>query len=542
MGESPRVSTAPWPLGETIGELLRKQATRYADHPYFKCSGGWRTFADVDEVSERLAAGLAALGIGKGDRVGIISDNRDEFVETFFACAKLGAIQVPLNTYLKGDFLKYQLIDADLGAVVVDAAGFAAIAPILPETPIKHVISLDDVDETAIGVEVSHYGDVARCAEPAPMVEVDPSDVLGILYTSGTTGMPKGCMLPHGYYRYAPQQYLEDRRFVSHDRIMFSSQLFHTSGQVYMLMVGLAGPCQLIIKQTFSASRFVAEAKAEQVKHLFGVGAMGVAILATPEKPEDAEPGTIQSATWVPMTEDDQLEFERRFKVTTWGTGYGQTECMPIVHAMPTGPRNRRACGVPVPQLEVRIVDEHDQEVPRGQAGEIVVRPRFPDIMYQGYWRKPEATLAAMSNFWHHTGDYGRQDDEDYLYFVDRKQQSIRRRGENVSSHELEGAIRKHPSVANVAVHAVPSPLGEEDIKAVLVLREDHSVRPAALFEFFAENLPYFAVPRYVEIRVTLPVNAAGRVMKHLLKEEGITAATWDLEAMGLTVARDKRR
>jgi crotonobetaine/carnitine-CoA ligase len=197
--------------------------------------------------------------------------------------------------------------------------------------------------------------------------------------------------------------------------------------------------------------------------------------------------------------------------------------------------------GRPVsPDDEVRLVDDEDAEVPVGGVGEVVVRPRGPHGMYQGYWGKPEATAEAWRDLWHHTGDYARADADGFLTFVDRKTDSMRRRGENVSSLEVERAIVKHPAVREVAVHAIPSPLGEDDIKACLVL--DASVTPDELFGFFKAQLPYFCMPRYVEIVDELPRNATMRVMKHVLRARGVTDATWDFEAMGLTVARAERR
>ena len=162
--------------------------------------------------------------------------------------------------------------------------------------------------------------------------------------------------------------------------------------------------------------------------------------------------------------------------------------------------------------------------------------------MYLGYWRKPDATIEAWRNLWHHTGDQGRMDDEGFITFVDRKKDAIRRRGENVSSVEVEIAIQRHPKVAEVAVHAVPSEISEDDIKACIVVVPGDAPTPDELFDFFKQKLPYFAVPRYVEIVPELPRNATLRVMKHLLRARGVTAETWDFEELGLTVARDERR
>ena len=174
--------------------------------------------------------------------------------------------------------------------------------------------------------------------------------------------------------------------------------------------------------------------------------------------------------------------------------------------------------------------------------GEITLRPRHRHAMFEGYWRKPEATLEAFRGLWYHTGDFGRRDERGFVSFVDRKRDALRRRGENVSSVELESAIITHPNIAEAAVHAVPSALTEDDIKACIVLGDGVELTPEAAFEFFRSTLPYFAIPRYVEVLDELPRNAVARVMKHLLRDRGVTAETWDFEALGFSVTRSERR
>ena len=538
----PPQAHAALPWAGSVGGLLRERARDYPTTRFFRCSGDWRTFEDIDRSTDRVALGLYEKGVRKGDRVIVISANRDELIEVFLACAKLGAIQVPLNIFLKGDFLSHQITDADAKIAIVDAAAWQGLSRLIHQTAITRVIALDEFDEIEMsGVVITPYAAIAASIGSVPEVDVSAGDLMSILYTSGTTGMPKGCMLPHGYYRYAPYQYLKDGKILPGDRLMTAFPFFHTSAQVYMLMVALVAPAELRLTQAFSASTFMAQARAECATAIIGVGAMAATLLAQPPRPDDAAPGSLRMASFTPMSEEMQLRFESRFGVPTWGEGFGQTECMPICH-MVTENRKRSANGLAADCLEVTVVDDEDHVVPPGVVGEIVVRPRHPNIMYQGYWRKPEATLSAMRNYWHHTGDFARMDAEGFVYFVDRKQQALRRRGENVSSIELETAIRKHADVVDVAVHAVPSALTEDDIKAVIVPREGHALEPRSLFAFFLESLPYFAVPRYVELRTSLPTNALGRVMKNVLKAEGVTAGTWDLETMGLVVPKSQRR
>ena len=221
---------------------------------------------------------------------------------------------------------------------------------------------------------------------------------------------------------------------------------------------------------------------------------------------------------------------------------FAQSECTPIAFNRPAGDRKRGTAGRPAPWHDVRLVDDGDREVPTGEVGEVVVRPKQPFAMFSGYWGRPDDTLAALRNLWHHTGDLGRFDDDGNLSYVDRKKDSLRRRGENISSLELEAAIGRHEAIREVAVHAVPSPLGEDDVKACLVLHDGVTVEPKELFEFFRDGFPYYAVPRYVELFAELPKSVFGRVQKQVLRERGLTESTWDFEALGLTVAPSERR
>src|SRR6185437_4811340 len=250
----------------------------------------------------------------------------------------------------------------------------------------------------------------------------------------------------------------------------------------------------------------------------------------------------IERAVFIPMAPAAQHEFERRFGVRVLAEGYGQTEVLPATMGGVREGRDRPSCGKGLPWLDVQVVDPSDRVLPVGSVGEIVVRPLEPYSIFSGYWRKEAATLASWRNLWHHTGDLGYFDEDGMLYFADRKKDALRRRGENVSSIELEMAIARHPAVAQVAVHATPSSLSEDEIKACVVLADGASPEPEDLFAYFREHLPYYAIPRYVEFLTELPANAMGRVQKHKLRENWDSAATIDFESLGLTVARGARR
>jgi crotonobetaine/carnitine-CoA ligase len=527
----------------TIGETLRERALAQPDVDFVRCGGPWLTVGTLDRITDRLAAGLAASGVAKGDRVVVLMPNRQEMLELIFALAKLGAIQVPLNFWLKGEFLRYQLEDCGARVIVVDAEGFLSASPFISSTDIRQIIVVDQVDPAVTDDEVIRYAAVRDSAAELPDVSVSQHDIASILYTSGTTGMPKGCMLSHGQYIQNASAYGDSNWVIPGDRMFTAYQLFHTSGQVIALMGALVCGASICFEKDFHASTFMARAREEQATVLCGVGPMGMAILAQPESPDDAS-RQFRMSSWIPMEPDDQARFGERFNSEVMSEGYGQTECSPVTTSRVSGKRKRTSAGMPVSFLEVKLLDDDDREVPVGTIGEIAMRPLKPDVIFVGYWRKPEATLEAFRSLWYHTGDCGVADEDGFITFVDRKKDALRRRGENVSSFQLEASLCQHPAIVRAAVCGLPSPLGEDDIKATLVCEPGvDRPDPVELFDFMKGNLPFFAIPRYVEFRDDLPSTAAtGRVMKFLLREEGVTGTTIDLEALGLIVPPEERR
>jgi crotonobetaine/carnitine-CoA ligase len=526
-----------------VGDLLREQARIAPQNRFITCGVSALSFAELDARTDAIAAGLAAAGVGQGDRVAIVSTNRIEMVELFFAVAKLGAIQVPLNVYLKGDFLAYQLMDSQARALVVDSSGAAAVAPLLERlAELKLLVLLDESAPTTgtPSLQVQRYAELALDAAP-PQVELKPTDLMSIVYTSGTTGQPKGCMLSHGYYTRVGQVMDEANEFRPDDVLMTAMPLFHGAARMMVLMAGLLHGLHVVIEPEFRASGFLARAAEVGATIAYGVGAMGIALLGTPPSARDRA-HTLRAMMLIPFPAERQQVFMDRFGIDAWAEAFGQTECVPVTWSPLPGERRRASCGRPGSDLEVALLDDDDLPVPAGTAGEICVRPRRPLAMFSGYWGKPEATVEAFRSVWYHTGDYGRADADGFIAFVDRKKDAVRRRGENVSTQELEASIARYPGIVEVAAHAVPSEATDDDIKVCIVLAKDVSVTPQELFGFFKERLPYFAMPRYVEFVPELPKNAMARVMKHELRKRPMTAAVWDFNALGLTVGYGERR
>jgi crotonobetaine/carnitine-CoA ligase len=526
-----------------IAARLLDQAGTRADRPFLRCGTTAFSFGEMAGRADQVASGLAAAGVQPGDHVAILSPNRPEMLELYFGCARLGAVQVPLNAFLKGEFLRYQLDDCEATTLVVDAAGYAAAEPLLGGLPnLRRLVLLDPIEpDGRPTIETVPYAQLAahpgRCDMPLATAE----SLMSIVYTSGTTGLPKGCLLTHGYYLRVAQRMTEALTLSDDDVLLTALPLFHGAARMMVVGAALAGGASAVIEPAFQPAGFLDRAAETGATVAMGVGAMGMALLATPPSPADRA-HRLRLAMWIPFPPEQQERFEARFGVPASSELYGQTECVPVTLSLPGRPRHRASAGRPASDLDVRIMDDDDHEAVVGMAGEIAVRSREPHAMFAGYWSKPEATAQASRNGWYHTGDYGRQDEDGFIFFVDRKKDALRRRGENVSSIELEAAIAAHPKIAEAAVHAVPSELTEDEIKVCLVLVPGAEVSPDELFGFFRETLPYYAIPRYIEVLTELPKNGVARVMKHMLRERGLNAATWDLEALSLTVGRDKRR
>jgi carnitine-CoA ligase len=508
-----------------VPELLAERAQSHGDRLFVACEGETRTFGQMQERAERLAGGLASLGVTKGDRVASILPNCIEHVELIFACARLGALHVPTNVFLKGEFLRYQLADAGPRIVVADAEGISAVEAIRGELPdLEHLVACQEMPEDS--------------APQSPALEA--GDTMAIIYTSGTTGMPKGCRLPHGYHTRSPESGQSLLNYSSKDILYTALPLFHGWARG-MLMAALNWGLELHLDAEFSAAGAVKRWQDTNATVFSGVGAMGMALLAIPPSEVDRS-HHLRVAFMIPFPPDSQAAFTKRFGARVQSQMYGQTETGAITFAPLDGKSKPATVGRASPQYEVRVVDDDDRRLPPERVGEVVVRPLIEDMLYTGYWRKPKESAEAMRGGWHHTGDLGRMDAQGWLTFVDRKKDALRRRGENIASVQLETAIARHPKIAEAAVVAVPSPLTEDEIKAFLVLEDGQSVEPEELFEFFSETLPYFAIPRYVQIVEGLPKTATMRVQKNVLRLEGLTKDTWDLEAMGLTVERQGRR
>jgi crotonobetaine/carnitine-CoA ligase len=540
--------TPTWISGEqhTLPELLQARLDDDPDAEYLDVLGTKLSAADVAETGGRLAGALAGLGVQRGDRVATLIENSPEALLSWWGIVLGGFVAVPINTAYKGEYLRHQLADSGARVLIVEPALIDRVTRVAGSVEdLIHVVVLDDPVHLD-GVAVHRWDDLLRAADVQPPASVRPSDLATFVYTGGTTGPSKGCMLSHCYHEALARQIGVCWRRVPEDVVWTPLPLFHFNALTTAVLGPLVYGGRGAIERRFSVSRFWPEMNRTGATVTSTLGTMAYLLahdVDRPEMPRSGDPKANSSlrllgAAPLPVSVDRILR--GRFGVETFSGAYGTTEAS-LISWQPHGVANKPdAAGVVNDDyFDVRVFDDDDLELPRGAEGEIVIRPKRAHTMFEGYWGRPEDTVATSRNWWYHTGDVGRIDDEGYLFFVDRKADYLRRRGENISSYEVERILMSHGSLADVAVHAVPSALTEDDLKVTATLADGASLSEEELFRWCIDELPYFALPRYVEFRAELPRSPVGRVLKRELRAEGVTPATWDAEQAGITY--DKR-
>jgi crotonobetaine/carnitine-CoA ligase len=520
-----------------VGRILADQAARYGDKPFLLFEDQVISYRTMHERACRCAAGLYESGIRKGDKIGILVSNRPEFLDAVYGILTMGAVEVPINTAYKGDLLAYIIDHSDAKAIIVEGEFLQRLDEIQGAIPkIEHVWVIDE--SARVGLtrwSVRPFEMLARSSGSTPEVEIKPSDLAGIVYTSGTTGPSKGVMCTHHYFYNFSAAWSAAIRLMPEDIYYTSLPYFHFAAQVGTTYTSLVTGATVVMGRHFSANNFWDSLRCYRATGATLLGSLCHILLKAPPSPKDRD-HCVRFFWTAPAPAAIHAEFQERFGVKLL-EGYGMTETNIPLQTPYDAPR-RGSCGKPWGAFDVDIVDDDDWPVPPGVVGEIVTRPNLPWSMMSGYYRMPEKTAEAFRNLWFHTGDRGHKDEEGYFYFDDRKKDSIRRRGENISSYEIERLVDSHSSVLESAVVAVPADLGEDDVKMVVVLQPGADLRAEDLIAFCASRMAYFMVPRYVEFAAELPKTPNGKVQKHKLRAEGLTARTWDREAAGLKINR----
>jgi crotonobetaine/carnitine-CoA ligase len=527
----------------TVLELMAARLETDPDGPYLDVCGTELTAASVHRAASSIARALVELGVRPGDRVATLIENSPEATLAWWGILTAGAVAVPVNTAYKGSYLAHQLGDSGSKVLVVEASLADRLGRVLPDLPdLGHVVLVGDSDAPMAGASVHDWQEVLTTDPSAPSVDVRPGDLATFIYTGGTTGPSKGCMLSHHYHGALASQIGICWRRTADDVVWTPLPLFHFNAISVAVVGALVYGGRAAIHGRFSVSNFWPEMNRVGATITSTLGTMAYLLahdVDRPEMPRSGAPEANRSLRLLgaaPMPVEVERVIRERFGLTTFSGAYGVTEAS-LVSWQPQGVENRpNAAGVINDEyFDVRIFDDDDHEMPRGTDGEIVLRPKRPQVMFEGYWGRPDATVGTSRNWWYHTGDIGRIDADDYLYFVDRKADYLRRRGENISSFEVERILMGQGQLADVAVHAVPSELTEDDLKITATLAEGESLTPDDLFRWCIDELPYFALPRYIEFRDELPRSPVGRVLKRDLRDEGVTPGTWDAETSGIT-------
>jgi crotonobetaine/carnitine-CoA ligase len=529
---------------------LRSLAHAQSDRLFLDFNGTPFTYGDAFTEVTSLANGFSSFGAGPGSVVGGMLDNNSDAIFGWMAANTAGAVWLGVNTALKGDFLSHVLRESGVRMLIVEPEYFGRVTAVAEDVPGLSTLFVRGALD-AIGTQSAELGErriEVRSAdelrlgggESDLLLRPSASDISCLIVTGGTTGPSKCCALQHSYLCNFARQVNETAGRLPDEVSLNPMPAYHmnllTNTVISSLLVGGSG----VVLPRFSVSGFWPAVERTEARIVNLLGSMISMVGSAPDTEVSKRCyGQIKAVIGAPFPAELQEMWRNRFGIEVAGlNGYGLTEAVAITSlkygetAKPGSSGRRNA------DFDVIIVDDNDRELPAGQVGEIACRPKRPGIMFAGYLGRPQETLDAMRNLWFHTGDLGRFDEDGFLYFVDRKKDYLRRRGENISSVEVERTFLGHPDVVEVAVYAVPSEMTEDDLMVSVVLQEGTELTHEALFQWSTDRLPYFALPRYIDFRVTLPKSPLGRVLKYELKAEGVTSETWDRDVAGVEYER----
>ncbi|HVX21011.1 MAG TPA: AMP-binding protein [Acidimicrobiales bacterium] len=536
----------------TLPAILRLRAATHGDRVYLDApaAGVRLTFAETLAVAERVASGLLERGHARGDRLVVMLPNVPDYLIAWFGSGLAGMAEVPINTAYRGSFLEHQISTVAPTGVVV-AAGLAARfveSAAACGTVRRFYVVADGGDggdgDAAVAGAVESLRSAGFAAEPfaalsevaaGPLPPVRPQELASVFFTSGTTGLSKGVMMSHAHMAFEATECVSLTRLTDQDVYMATGPLFHGNAQFLAAYPALLAGARFVLRERFSASNWITWARESGATVTNFVGVMMDFVHKQPPSPADRD-NALRCIFAAPTPASIAEDFKARFGVEAFVEVFGLTEtAMPIM--TPYGvPRPPGAAGLLVRDwFDVRLVDpDTDDEVPIGQVGELVVRPLVPFTMCSGYFGMPDRTVEAMRNCWFHTGDGLRRDEDGWYYFVDRLKDAIRRRGENISSYEVEQAILQHEAVAECAAIAVPADQegGEDEVMVFVVLAPGAAVGAEDLWAFSERRLPYFAVPRYLRFVESLPRTPSEKIQKRELRTIGVDAETVDRVAV----------
>jgi carnitine-CoA ligase len=521
----------------TMTRLIERRAGQSPGDVFFTWADTTTTVGEFNARVNQVARRLLTEGIGAGTHVAILMDSSPDYLALWFALAKINAVEVPINTAYRGDLLRHQLACSTATICCVDASYVGNVDEVSGQLPGLARMYVRGPAVPAGAVPRSEFGVLLAGEDPADLGLESPHDEIGgIIFTSGTTGPSKGVLLTHHYLAAYGAMYADINGLRADDVLLNFLPFFHIGAKFLTIATLLCGGRMRLLPR-LSISTFLDEVNTHGVTNFVAVGGVCNMLLSRPPRADDAA-CSIRTIYAVPDPADIHQEMERRFgcRMTTV---YGSTEVgLPVFRSVDDD-YHPGACGRQSPHYDVRVVDEFDHELPAGVPGELVIRPRRPFLIGSGYIGMADKTVQAWRNLWLHSGDRGRIDADGWFYFEDRATDSLRRRGENISSYEVENMVVSHPAVAEAVAVAAPADIGEDEVWVLVTLREGHTLSHEDLLRHCAERMPYFMVPRYLDIVTDFPRTPTAKVEKYKLRAAGPGASTWDREAHGWKVTRN---
>lgn len=524
--------------------VLRSLLERFSDEQpdkmfaWFESGSEW-TYLQARNQANVAGGAFQKLGIRQQEHVLVWLPNGADIVRAWFGLNWIGAVYVPLNLAYRGALLAHAIERSDARVMVVHADLVQHLNSIpLSRLETLIIVKNSGTQKTPENLQCLDAGILEEAVDELVQPErpIQPWDPQSIIYTSGTTGPSKAVL---SCYAHLWSSTFEDS-FVflnKDDRFLIGLPLFHAGGTMDMYSSLIRGASVAILDR-FRTDQFWSAVRESKSTVTNLVGAM-VAFLANSPPQENETDHSLRAFIAIPSNENMKV-FARRFRVTAY-TAYNMTEIsMPIVSG--PNPASDGFCGTLRPGVEARIVDENDCELPRGEVGEFVLRTDAPWALNSGYYKDEAATARAWRNGWFHTGDFLRTNEDGEFFFVDRKKDAIRRRGENISSFEVESAATLHPNVKDAVAYAVPSEHGDDDVMLAFTLVGADSLDYEELITVMAGQLAHFMVPRYFRVMKEFPRTPTDKIEKHKLRSEGVTADTWDREAHGVVIKRDALR
>jgi crotonobetaine/carnitine-CoA ligase len=540
------------PTTWVLPQILRRRAEEHPDRDYLKFADEpWLSYGAVNAQANRVANALLERGVQKGESVSVMLPNCAEFLPVWYGILKAGAVMSSINTAYKGDFLSWTINLVEAKKLVISDQYLDRLELIKDELPkLEHVIVLQSGKQE--GPDPSKwpwepYTALLEASDAEPDVEYSWTDDARIMFTSGTTGRSKGVIKQNAADYFSARGLLEvvsatagkSVESLAEDTFFSCLPLFHSNAQVLSGYPALVAGGRVAYVERFSSSRFWQQVIDAEATIFNSIGAVSYFIWNIPASELDRA-HKVHTCFAAPAPRDIYNEFQERFGVK-FIEGYGLTETGMATYMDPTRPAVPGSMGKANPGYEVMIVEPGtDRPLEPNTPGEIVVDMKIPNIVMRAYYGMPEKTAEDFRNLKLHTGDLGRMDEEGYFYFMDRVKDYIRRRGENVSSMEVERQVSDHPQIKEAAAIGVKAGEGasSEDEIMIVCIAEGEAPDPAELTHWMAERMPYFMVPRYIRFVETLPKTPTERVQKVKLRDEGITADTFDREAAGITIKR----